>query len=243
MNDSAGASPPTVASFFAGIGGFDLGFDRAGLRTVWQCEIDPFCRDILHQHWPDLPRPADIRGLKPEDVPDADVWAGGFPCQDVSLARMGPRKGLRGAQSGLFFEFARLVRERLPNVVVIENVPGLLSSHGGRDFGIVTRTLADLGYGLAWRVLNSRYFGVPQSRPRVFVVACHRDARRAGEILFDAQRGDGDAPASKPHGQATLSPFKTVLGDTVKGPLVPAIAYCLYANRPDTQEQIGVEPT
>jgi DNA (cytosine-5)-methyltransferase 1 len=220
---------PTVASFFAGIGGFDLGFERSGLRTVWQCEIDPFCTDILEQHWPGTPRAGDIKQVKADDIPDADVWAGGFPCQDVSLARMGPRKGLRGSQSGLFYEFARLVDERRPPVVLIENVPGLLSSHGGRDFGIVTRTLADLGYGVAWRVLNSRYFGVPQSRQRVFIVGSYRDLGRAGQILFESERGGGDAPAGQSNGKAALSPFKEVLGDPVQGPLHPRLAYCVYA--------------
>lgn len=219
----------TLASFFAGIGGFDLGFERAGLETVWQCEIHPFCLEILEQHWPDVLRAHDIREVNPEDVPDAAVWAGGFPCQDVSLARMGPRSGLRGRQSGLFFEFARLVKARRPPVVVIENVAGLLSSHGGRDFGIVTGTLAELGYGVAWRVLNSRYFGVPQSRKRVFIVGCHRDPGRAGQILFEPERSSGDAAASGPDGEKPLSPFKRVLGDPRKGPLVKGIAHCLYA--------------
>lgn len=218
-----------VASFFAGIGGFDLGFERAGLKTVWQCELKPFCLEILEQHWPDVPRAHDIGEVNPEDVPDAALWAGGFPCQDVSLARMGPRSGLRGSQSGLFFEFARLVEARRPPLVLIENVPGLLSSHDGRDFGIVVGTLAELGYGVAWRVLNSRYFGVPQSRQRVFIVGSHRDAARAGRILFEPERGEGHAPTSGPDGSDAFPTFKTVLGDPRKGPLVKGIAHCLYA--------------
>jgi len=186
----------SVASFFAGIGGFDLGFERAGLKVGWQCEISPFCRDILQQHWSDVPLAEDIREIKAEELPDADVWTGGFPCQDVSVARMGPRKGLRGKQSGLFYRFAELIEARRPATVVIENVSGLLSSHGGRDFQIVISTLAQFGYGVAWRVLNSRYFGVPQSRQRVFIVACHRDAGRAGDVLFESERGKGDAKGS-----------------------------------------------
>lgn len=223
----------TVASFFAGIGGFDLGFQKAGLETVWQCEINPFCRDILEQHWPNVPRQSDIRKIKSEEevaaIPAADVWAGGFPCQDVSLARMGPRSGLRGKQSGLFYEFARLVERRLPSTVVIENVAGLLSSHQGRDFAVVVGTLAELGYGVAWRVFNSQHFGVPQSRQRVYIVGCHRDPGRAGAILFEPERSPRNDSPRRQNGEKPVSPFKEVLGDTVKGPIFQGIAYCLYA--------------
>src|SRR5258708_38641134 len=100
---------PTLASFFSGIGGFDLGFARAGFRITMQCEINDFCNDILEQRWPDVLRFTDIRRVNNADVPTSDVWAGGFPCQDVSVARMGQRAGLRGRRSGLFFEFARLI--------------------------------------------------------------------------------------------------------------------------------------
>jgi DNA (cytosine-5)-methyltransferase 1 len=225
---------PKVASFFAGIGGFDIGFERAGLEVVWQCEIQPFCRDILSQHWPSVPCVKDIREVSNEkkagaSIPDAAVWVGGFPCQDVSLARMGPRSGLRGKQSGLFYDFAKLIEARRPPAVVIENVAGLLSSHGGRDFQIVVSTLAKLGYGVGWRVLNSRYFGVPQSRQRVYIVACHRDPERAAEILFEPERGQGDDEQSGPDGTDPVSPFKKVLGDPFKGPIVQGLAYCLYA--------------
>jgi DNA (cytosine-5)-methyltransferase 1 len=223
-----------VASFFAGIGGFDLGFERAGMEVVWQCEINPFCRDILSQHWANVPCVKDIREVANEkevgaSIPDAAVWAGGFPCQDVSLARMGPRSGLRGKQSGLFYDFAKLIEARRPPTVVIENVAGLLSSHGGRDFQIVVSTLAKLGYGVGWRVLNSRYFGVPQSRQRVYIVACHRDPERAAEILFEPECSNGDDAESGPDGSDAVSPFKKVLGDPSKGPLVQGLAYCLYA--------------
>ena len=220
---------PKVASFFSGIGGFDLGFERAGFEAVYQVEINEYCRDILTQHWPKVKRHVDIRKVEGADVPVSDVWAGGFPCQDVSLARMGPRAGLRGKQSGLFYEFARLLGECRPSVLVIENVPGLLSSHGGRDFGIVIRALAQLGYGVGWRVLNSRHFGVPQSRDRVFIVGCYRDGRGAGEILFESECGPGDAASNGQNGEKSISPFKKVTGDPLKGPIVPGLAYCLYA--------------
>lgn len=223
------APKPTVASFFSGIGGFDLGFERAGFDVAFQCEIDTFCNTILEKHWRNVTKKTDIKKLSAADVPAADVWVGGFPCQDVSLARMGKRDGLRGSRSGLFYEFARLVGERLPRVILIENVPGLLSSHGGRDFGIVVRTLADLGYSVGWRVLNSRHFGVAQSRQRVFIVGCYRDRRGPSEILFEPERGRGNHSPSGQNGKVTLSPFKSSFGDSVKGPIVQGLAYCLYA--------------
>lgn len=218
-----------VASFFAGIGGFDLGFERAGMKVVWQCEVDPFCQRILARHWPDTPLARDITRVTPHEIPYADVWVGGFPCQDVSVARMGPRSGLRGKRSGLFYDYAKLIEIRRPPIVVIENVPGLLSSHEGRDFGIVIQTLAELGYGVAWRVLNSRYFGVPQSRQRVYLVASYRDPGIAGQILFEPECSEGGSAPSRPNGEKSLSPFKASYGNPVEGPIVQGLAYCLYA--------------
>ncbi|CAM5784197.1 DNA cytosine methyltransferase [Cellulomonas persica] len=223
-----GVTRPRVASFFAGIGGFDLGFERAGMETVWQCEIKPFCQDVLAHHWPDVPRATDIRHVEPTDIPDADIWAGGFPCQDISLARMGPRSGLHGSQSGLFFEFARLLEARRPKVVVLENVAGLLSSNEGRDFGLVVRTLADLGYGVAWRVLDSRHFGVPQSRTRVFIVGSLGGPDAAAAVLFEPECGDRDSEKSRPNGEKSVSPFAISVGDPKRG-FVKKLAHCLYA--------------
>lgn len=217
-----------LASFFAGIGGFDLGFERAGIETAWQCEIKPFCLDILEQHWPLAKRATDIRKVDPDDIPAAAVWAGGFPCQDVSLARMGPRSGLRGEQSGLFYRFAELIGECRPPLVVLENVAALLSSHDGRDFAIVVRTLAELGYGVAWRVLDSRHFGIPQSRTRVFIVGSLGGPASAGSVLFEPECGDRDSEARRSHGKKPLSPFAISTGDPERG-FVKQLAHCLYA--------------
>jgi len=229
MQEQSSENAPTVASFFSGIGGFDLGFQRAGFRVVTQCEVDPFCTDILHRHWPNMLRFGDIQEVSHAAIPTADVWVGGFPCQDVSLARMGPRAGLKGKRSGLFYTFARLIDQCRPRIILIENVPGLLSSHGGCDFGIVLKTLDELGYGVGWRVLNSRYFGVPQSRQRVYIVGCHRDISGPGEVLFESERRSGYASTRTEDGQESISPFKRSFGDSVKGPIVQGIAYCLYA--------------
>lgn len=217
-----------VASFFAGIGCFDLGFERAGMQTVYQVEKKQFCLDILEKHWPDVARDTDIQEVRADAIPEAEVWAGGFPCQDVSLARMGPRKGLRGSQSGLFYDFAELIGERRPKVVVLENVAALLSSHSGRDFGIVLRTLADFGYGLAWRVLDSRHFGVPQSRSRVFIVGSLGGPASAGKVLFEPECGDRDSEKGRSNGEKSVSPFAISVGDSERG-YVKKLAHCLYA--------------
>lgn len=217
-----------VASFFAGIGGFDLGFERAGMQTVWQCEKKPYCLDILEKHWPLVPRAADITKVRPDDIPPASVWVGGFPCQDVSLARMGPRKGLRGRESGLFYHFADLIGECRPPLVVLENVAALLSSHEGRDFAVVLRALADFGYGVAWRVLDSRYFGVPQSRSRVFIIGSLGGPSSAGAVLFERERGDRDSAKGRSDGEKFVSPFAVCVGDPERG-YVKKLAHCLYA--------------
>lgn len=217
------------ASFFSGIGGFDLGFEAAGLASVSFCEKKSFCRRVLARHWPDIPIYTDIADVDASTIPHADVWSAGFPCQDLSLARMGPRSGLRGTQSGLFYAFAELVRERLPQVVVLENVHGLLTSHGGRDFAIVLKALDELGYGLAWRVFNSQHFGVPQSRRRVYVVGVHRDPRSAAKILLEPECGSRDLETRGSDGKKAPSLFQTILGDTSKGPLMKARAHCIYA--------------
>ena len=219
----------TAASFFSGIGGLDLGLERAGVPVQFQCEIKPFCLDILHKHWPEVPRAKDITKLVHTDIPDTDIWAAGLPCQDVSLARMGPRSWLRGKQSGLFYDFVRLVRRRLPRCVVLENVHGLLSSHGGRDFAIILKALDELGYGVAWRVLDSKLFRVPQQRRRVYIVAVYRDPKSPAKVLFEPQRGDGDSSKNRPNGKKPSSLFQTIIGDPRKGPLVKSIAHCVYA--------------
>lgn len=142
---------------------------------------------------------------------------------------MGKRTGLRGSQSGLFHEFMRLVRVRLPRTIVLENVHGLLSSHRGRDFSIVLKALDELGYGIGWRVLNSKDFGVPQQRRRVYIVAMYRDGRGPGEVLFEPKCGDWHSKASRSNGPKTPSLFQTVIGNFEHGPIVKSIAHCIYA--------------
>src|SRR5690242_18196751 len=108
------------ASFFAGIGGFDLGFQRAGMTPVFHCESDPYCQRILARHWPEVKLHDNITTLKAEDIPKSELWAGGWPCQDVSHANA-QREGIHGKRSGLFFTFAELARQAQPSWIVLEN--------------------------------------------------------------------------------------------------------------------------
>lgn len=175
-----------VASFFAGIGGFDLGLERAGMDVVFQCEINNFSKNVLRKHWPNALLHDDITSLCAEDIPDSNVWCGGFPCQDLSLANQGKRKGLNGERSGLFYTYTKLIESRRPSWVIIENVPGLLNSHGGEDFRILIKKMDELGYGVSWRVLDAKHFGTPQRRRRVYVVASLGNMRSA-EVLFEPE--------------------------------------------------------
>lgn len=134
-----------VASFFSGIGGFDIAFDHyAGCRIVFQCEIDPFCQKVLRKHWPDVPLFTDIAKVQSADIPLSDIWCAGFPCQDLSLANQGKRQGLEGKRSGLFNQLANLAATARPKWLVLENVPGLLNSRDGQDFKYVLQTLDEL---------------------------------------------------------------------------------------------------
>ncbi|MXX71148.1 MAG: DNA (cytosine-5-)-methyltransferase [Gemmatimonadetes bacterium] len=160
----------TLASFFAGIGGFDLGFEQAGFDVVFQCELDPHCRAILRRHWPDTPLHDDIRSLKPEDIPHADVWSAGWPCQDISNGHPQGAGLKNGKRSGLFFSFMDLVREVQPSWIVLENVPGLLSADQGAALESVIDEMEEAGYLGGWTTCNARDFGLPQNRLRVFLV-------------------------------------------------------------------------
>lgn len=165
-----------LASFFAGIGGFDLGFQRAGIEPVFHCEIDDYCQRILSRHWPKVPLHADISTLNPLDIPPADVWTAGWPCQDLSSANI-QRKGLEGERSGLFFDFIGLARNRSPKWLVLENVRGLLSANQGADFETVIYELEKIGYVGIWFSANLRDIGLPQNRDRVYFIASYKSDR------------------------------------------------------------------
>ncbi|MCZ2413554.1 MAG: DNA (cytosine-5-)-methyltransferase [Burkholderiales bacterium] len=177
-----------VGSLFSGVGGFDLGFERAGMGLAWHSEIEPHACAVLRDRWPDVPNLGDVTKIDGATIPPVDVICGGFPCQDLSVA--GKRRGFEGERSVLAFEFLRIVREMreatdgaAPTFLVLENVPGLFTSAGGRDFGALLDALGDLRpMDVAWRVLDSRFFGVAQRRRRVFVVVDF-GGERCDEVL------------------------------------------------------------
>lgn len=193
-------------TLFSGIGGFDLAFERAGIDVAAVCEIDKHAQSVLSRHFPNSKLYDDVRkvGIKNHEKGTVDIIAGGFPCQDLSIA--GKRKGLDGERSGLWFEFARIIDELEPKRVVIENVPGLLSSAGGRDFTIILQWLADRGYCVAWRVLDAQYFGVAQRRRRVFVVASFGNGR-AAEVLFERESSAGNPSTRREAGKGIADTF------------------------------------
>lgn len=191
---------------FSGIGGFSLGLESTNqVETVAFCEKDKFCRQVLEVHWPDKPIYKDIEELDIRDVKQSygkiDLITGGFPCQDVSIA--GYRRGLKGKRSGLWFDFEQIIAEILPEWIIIENVTGLLYSNKGRDFARILWGLADIGYYVGWRVLDSQYFGVPQRRRRVFIVG-HLIRRTAPtQVLFDQKSLPWNTTESRRTGKRT----------------------------------------
>lgn len=157
-------------SAFSGIGGFDEGIKRVlpNAECIGYSEIDKYAVKIYDKHFPDRTNYGNIKTINEKDLPDFNMFCGGFPCQDISIA--GKRAGLCGARSGLFFEIIRVIREKQPLVVFLENVKGLFSSNGGWDFARILLELDESGYDVEWQCLNSKNFGVPQNRERVFII-------------------------------------------------------------------------
>jgi DNA (cytosine-5)-methyltransferase 1 len=208
----------TFLSLFAGVGGFDLALARLGLRCVGQVELDPAARRVLARHFPETARHDDIHTTiawwHAIPRPHVNLICAGWPCQDLSQA--GRRAGLAGPRSGLFYELARVVDALHPGWLLLENVPGLLTCNQGTDFQAVLATLVELGYGVAWRVLDARYLGVAQRRRRVWLVG-RRGAPCPFEILFDPQSGQGDPAPGGPSGPppaATLTAGTGAAGRT-----------------------------
>lgn len=201
---------PSVVSLFAGIGGFDLGFDHAGFRIVGHVEKDANCRKLLGEKWPDAVCLDDVCTAGAHNLPPCDVVTFGFPCQDLSVA--GKRAGLAGGRSGLFYEATRIIDELKPAYCLFENVPGLLSSDGGRDFWRVLRQMDEIGYHGAWRTLDAQWFGVAQRRRRVFGLFSRLDsgAERCAKVLSLCESLRGHPAPSRETGK--VAPCLTASG-------------------------------
>lgn len=189
-----------VLSLFSGIGGFDLGFQQAGMTVIGMCEIDKHAQKVLVRQFPDAQLHTDVKeiGAHTYAKGSVDVICGGFPCQDISVA--GKRRGLAGNRSGLWYEFARIIDEIEPAWVVIENVPGLFSSADGEDFATIIQWLASRGYGVGWRVLDAQGFGLAQRRKRVFIVGSFGTPRGC-TVLLESESLQRDSQSRKKTGQ------------------------------------------
>lgn len=177
----------TVGSLFSGIGGIDLGLERAGMTIRWQVEKDDWCRRVLLKHWPDVPKYEDITTLTGHELERVDVLAGGFPCQPASTA--GSRKGNEDVERWLWPHFEKLIRVLRPRIVLVENVPGLFTVNGGAAFGEIIGSLASMRYDCEWEVLSAADVGAPHLRKRVWIVA---HANRDDATRFGTQCSDTD---------------------------------------------------
>ena len=156
---------PTIGSLFAGIGGFDLAFQREGYEIAWQVEIDEYCNRVLAKHWPHVSRFGDVRDCGLHNLEPVDVITGGFPCQDLSVA--GRQEGLNGERSALWWEMHRVIGELRPRFAVVENVPNLFN----RGIDRVCGSLAEIGYDAEWHVISAADVGAPHLRKRVWLCA------------------------------------------------------------------------
>lgn len=186
-----------IGSLFSGIGGLELGLERAGLgETVWQVECDEYCQAVLAKHWPNAERFDDVRTVGAATLSPVDLICGGFPCQDISSA--GKRAGLAGARSGLWFEYLRIVSELRPPWVVVENV----ASGAHKWVDVVREGLEQQGYACLPEPITAAAVGAPHKRARIFIVAanahadwkpaCPIDAKVAGSSQLTANTNSSD---------------------------------------------------
>lgn len=180
-----------IGSLFSGIGGLELGLEWAGVgHTVWQVEKDAWCRGVLAKHWPNVKRYNDVRTVGRDTLEWVDVICGGFPCQDISVAGKGA--GIEGARSGLWREYARIIGEIRPSVVIIENVAALVT----RGLDVVVADLGAAGYRVDARIIAAADVGAPHMRERLFVVGVLADTHGA-RLEGRNERESQDAVASR----------------------------------------------
>lgn len=250
-----------LGSLFDGIGGFPLAASRYGIKPVWASEIEPFPIEVTKQHFPNMVHLGDITQINGAKIDPVDIITAGSPCQDLSVA--GKREGLEGERSGLFMDFVRIVREMreatngaYPKFIVWENVPGAFSSNRGADFRAVLEEIMEAeipmpysgkwaksgmvrgnGRSLAWRVLDAQYFGVPQRRKRIFLIADFT-GKRAGEILFEQNSMRGDITESRKAWQEVAATAR----EGVEGASAISI-FDIGDRRRVADENVGICPT
>ena len=227
-----------LISLFAGVGGFDLAAKNLGIPTIAAVEIDDQARGVLAHRFPATRLYTDVAQVTGKELlgnhEGPVIVTGGFPCQDLSVA--GKRAGLAGQRSGLFWEIVRLAEELQPTALLLENVPGLLSSNGGRDMGIVVGALGELGYRVGWRVLDAQHFGVPQRRRRVFIIAGRFGTDTLAQILFESESGGGNLASSNQTGQDVAGTVAGGVGGS--GEVAPTLtAYNLDPRSPQSEEE------
>jgi len=190
-------------SVCSGVGAPELAWHGLGWRASFMSEIDKFPRAALQHHWPDVALHGDFTTIQDGDYEPIDLLVGGTPCQSFSVA--GLRGGMDDDRGNLALEYLRLAQRLRPKWLVWENVPGVLSSNEGRDFGSILGGMAELGYGWAYRILDAQYFGVPQRRRRVFIVGHLGDWRRAAAVLFERHSLSGDPAPRREAGERIAS--------------------------------------
>lgn len=188
----------TVGSLFSGIGGLELGLERAGMQVTWQVELNEYASKILAKHWPNVHRERDIRECGGHNLAAVDLICGGFPCQDISNA--GERAGITGERSGLWSEFARIIGELRPRYVVVENVAALLQRGMGRVLG----ELAALGYDAEWHCIQAADAGAPHLRDRVFILAYANSAEWRPQPKAWYEPNGHDARRQEATGRSTV---------------------------------------
>lgn len=162
----------TFIDLFCGVGGIRMGFSRAGFECVFSCDINADCRETYNENYGEMPK-GDIYDISEKtDIPEHDILCAGFPCQPFSIS--GKQKGFQDTRGTLFFEICRIIRERKPKVIFLENVKHLVHHDSGNTLQVILSQLEALGYCVEWKVLNASDFGVPQNRERIIIVASKR---------------------------------------------------------------------
>lgn len=241
-------------SLFAGIGGFDLALNRLGHECAFVNEWDKYAAQTYEKNFGHRPDTRDIKTIAVDEIPTHDLLVGGFPCQSFSIA--GKRGGFDDTRGTLFFDIARILKEKQPRLCLLENVKGLLSHDNGRTFKVIISTLVELGYGVQWQVCNSKNFGVPQNRERVFIVGHLRGTPRPkvfpliGNDRENSQAGEKtelvywkNSKEKWVDEMKKYSPTLKTHSDLVKRPLIKRLDVDSAHYQDRVYDQNGIAPT